>query len=125
MPPLAPQKALRRQGQALASGAPCSDVSTSKVAGNVPPASTAVVRREKPATPASPPPNPTLSVGAALSEAKVEKSVEMGMAALEKLPWFGLDPTPKVTLPKESAAPLPLATEASGSTAKAGADAGA
>jgi hypothetical protein len=84
-----------------------------------------VVRQEKPATPASPLPNPTPSARAALSEAKVEKSIEMGMAALEKLPRFGLDPTPKVTLPKESAAPLPLATEASGSTAKAGADAGA
>jgi hypothetical protein len=123
MPPLALWKALRRQGQASAGGAPGSDVSASKVAGNIPPASAAVVGWEKPATPASPLPNPTLSTGAALSEAKVEKSVEIGMAALEKLPRFGPDPTPKVTLPMESAAPLPLATEASGSTTEAGVDA--
>jgi hypothetical protein len=100
MPPLAPWKALRWQGQA-----------------------SAVVGQEKPTTPASPPPDPTLSAGAALSEAKVEKSIEMGMAALEKLSRFGPNPTPEVTLPKKSVVPLPLAMEASGSTAEAGADA--
>jgi hypothetical protein len=54
----------------------------------------------------------------ALSEAEVEKSVEMGMATLEKLPQFRPDPAPKVALPKESAAPPPPAMEASGSTTK-------
>jgi hypothetical protein len=52
----------------------------------------------------------------------VEKSIEMGMAALEKLPRFRQDSAPEVAPPKESAAPPPPAIEASGSTAKAGAD---
>jgi hypothetical protein len=53
----------------------------------------------------------------------VVKSVKMGMAVLEKLSWFGPDPAPEVALPKESAAPLPSAMEASGSTAKVGVNA--
>jgi hypothetical protein len=78
-----------------------------------------------PATPASPTPNPTSSAGVALSEAEVEKSIEIEMAALEKLSWFRTDPAPEVALPKESAAPPPPAMEASGSTTEAGVDVGA
>jgi hypothetical protein len=46
-------------------------------------------------------------------EAEVEKSIEVGMAALEQLPRFGPDPAPDATLPKESAAPPPLMMKAS------------
>jgi hypothetical protein len=49
----------------------------------------------------------------------------MGMAMLEQLPWFRLDPALEGALPQESAAPPPRVTEASGSTTGAGADAGA
>jgi hypothetical protein len=52
-----------------------------------------------PATSASPLPNPTPSAEVALSEVEVEKSVQMGMAVLEPLPWFGLDPTLEGALP--------------------------
>jgi hypothetical protein len=55
-------------------------------------------------TPASPSPNPTPSVGTTLLEDEVEKSVEIGMATLEKLPRFVPDPALE-------AAPPPLVTE--------------
>jgi hypothetical protein len=96
-----------------------------EVAGSVPPASVAIGGWEMSATPTLPSPKLAPSAGAALLEAEVEKSIEMGMAALEKLSRFGQDSAPEVALPKESAAPLPLATEASRSTMEAGADTGA
>jgi hypothetical protein len=92
MPPLAPRKVLRWQGQVSTSGVLGSDISDSGTASSVPLASVAIGGREVPDVPASPPPNPTPSVGAALSEVKVEKSVQMGMAALEQLSRFGSDP---------------------------------
>jgi hypothetical protein len=70
-------------------------------------------------------PNPTSSAKATLSEAEVEKSVQMGMAVLEQLPRFEPDPALEGALPQESAAPPPLTTKASGSTVGVGADAGA
>jgi hypothetical protein len=51
------------------------------------------------ATFASLPPNPTPSARALLSEAEVEKSVQIGMVVLEQLPWFELDPTLEGALP--------------------------
>jgi hypothetical protein len=56
---------------------------------------------------------------------EVEKSIKMGMVALEQLPCFRPNPAPKVVLPKESVVPPPLVTEASGSIVEAGADTGA
>jgi hypothetical protein len=52
-----------------------SDVYTSEVASNVPPASAAVGGQEVMDTLASPPPNPTPSDGVELLEAEVEKTV--------------------------------------------------
>lgn len=46
-------------------------------------------------------------------------------AEVERLPRFGPDPVPKVALPKESTAPSPPVTEASGSAAKSITDVGA
>jgi hypothetical protein len=125
VPPLAPQKALRWQGQALAGSVPGSDVSTLGIAGSVPPTSVAIGGNEVPDAPTSPPPNPTLSARMMLLEAEVEKSVQMGMAVLEQLPRFGPDPALEGALPQGSEAPLPLTTEASGSTVGASASAGA
>jgi hypothetical protein len=81
--------------------------------------------QEVPDTPASPPPNPTLTTEAALSKVEVEKSVQMGMALLDQLPRFGLDPALEGALPQDCATHPPPMAEASGSTTGAGAGAGA
>jgi hypothetical protein len=82
-PPLAPWKALRRPSQVSVGHVAGSDAFASKAAGSVPPVSVAVGEREVPEAPASPSPNPTPTVGAVLSEAEVERSIQMGMALLE------------------------------------------
>jgi hypothetical protein len=61
----------------------------------------------------------------ALLEAKLEKSVQMGMAALEQLPQFGPDPSLEGALPQESEAPPPPMAEMPGLIAGARASAGA
>jgi hypothetical protein len=99
IPPLAPWKALRRQGQASAGSVPGLDVSALGMASSVPSVSTVVGGHEVPNALASPLPNPTPSVRAALLEAEVEKSIQMGMAVLEQLSRFGLDPALKGALP--------------------------
>jgi hypothetical protein len=73
--------------------------------------------------PASPPPNPTPSARAALLEAEVEKFVQIGMAVLEQLPWFGPEPALEEALLEESGAPPPPTVEALGSTVRASASA--
>jgi hypothetical protein len=78
-----------------------------------------------PDAPTSPPPNPTLSARVELSEVEVEKSIHMGMVALEQLSWFGPDPTLKGALSQESEAPPPAIAETLGSTARVYASAGA
>jgi hypothetical protein len=93
VPLLVPWKALRRQGQASTDSAPGSNISALGAVGSVPPVSTTIGRRGVLDAPALPSPNPTPSVGAALSEAEVEKSIQMGMAMLEQPPRFGPDPT--------------------------------
>jgi hypothetical protein len=100
---------------------PGSDVFALGMAGSVPPASMNVGGREVLDAPALPLPNPTPSARAALLEVEVEKSIQMGMAILEQLPWFGPDPTLKGAPPLESGAPPPPMAEASGLTARAGA----
>jgi hypothetical protein len=102
---------------------PGSDVFALGMAGSVPPASMNVGGREVLDAPALPLPNPTPSARAALLEVEVEKSIQMGMAILEQLPWFGPDPTLKGAPPQESGAPPPLMVEASGLIAGAGAGA--
>lgn len=52
------------------------------------------------AAPTSPPPNPAPSAGVVLSEAKVDKSAEAGITALEQLLRFGPDPAPEAALPR-------------------------
>jgi hypothetical protein len=51
------------------------------------------------ATSATLPPNPTPSARALLSEAEVEKSVQIGMVVPEQLSRFELDPTLEGALP--------------------------
>jgi hypothetical protein len=75
VPPLVPQKVLRRQGQGSAGGVPGLDVCASRTTGSVPSVSVAVGGREMPDVPASPPPNPTPAAGVVLLEVEVEKSV--------------------------------------------------
>jgi hypothetical protein len=65
---------------------PGSDVFASRMAGSVPLVSAVIGGRKVPDAPASPPLNATPLVGTALLEAKVEKSVRMGIAVLEQLP---------------------------------------
>ncbi|XP_066353306.1 uncharacterized protein [Miscanthus floridulus] len=74
------------------------------------------------ATPALPQPSSTPSAWAALSEARMEESVEAGMATLRELSRFWSDPAPKAALPEEGVTPLP---PTSGSAVEVGADAGA
>jgi hypothetical protein len=59
---------------------------------SVPLVSAAIGGPEVPNALALPPPNPTPSAGVVLSEVEMEKSVQMGMAMLEQLLWFGADP---------------------------------
>jgi hypothetical protein len=74
-PSLVPQKALRRQGQALVGDVAGSDIFALEAAGSIPPASGAVGGRGMLAASASPPLNPTPSARAALLEVEVEKSI--------------------------------------------------
>jgi hypothetical protein len=73
-----------------------------------------------PEAPASPPPNPTPSIGAVLSEAEAEESVQEEMVASEVLPWFGPGPFLEGTLPEEGEARLPSMAEAPALTVGAG-----
>jgi hypothetical protein len=97
--PLVPRKALRWQGQASAGSVLGSNISALVTASSAPPVSTAVGGHEVLDAPAPPLPNPTPSTGAALLEAEVEKSIQIGMVMLEWLPRFGLDPALEVVLP--------------------------
>jgi hypothetical protein len=121
IPLLAPRKVLRHQGQASAGSVLGSNVSASGMAGSVPSVSAAIGGREVPDAPASPLPNPTPSAGVVLSEAEVEKSMQKGMAALERLPRFGLDFALKRALPQQSEVRPPPMAETPASTVGAGA----
>jgi hypothetical protein len=118
-----PRKALRWQGQASTDSAPGSDISALGAADSIPPVSVTIGGHRVSNAPALPSPNPTPSVGAALLEAEVEKSIQIGMGMLEQPPQFRPDPTLEGALPQESVAPLPPTTEVSGSTARVGAGA--
>jgi hypothetical protein len=55
-----------------------------------------------------------------LSKAEVEKSMQEGMAVLEELPWFELDPALEGALPQEGEVRLPLTVEMPALTVRAG-----